>query len=283
MPEAMTEAVNEAMTEAMTEAMNGDPRVTFEQGFADAEKAATAAGKGVALLAGAVKQLQRAGSEGDLQKMRRSCERLVTILESTRLEVDNARSAWPFTPEEEEAYLRDSYAGEVIQVAAEANLQIQQLDEGLVVFPSILRILPAERAVRINRKKAPALRPSHVVKTLQAIQSRKPKASVEAFLAMLHRAYRLLAGNEYGKTVALAAIYDALTMLPGSAANYDRTDFVRDLFLLDRNGATRTKSGAVCSLPASTGTKGTKGTFSFVAPDGETVTYYGIRFTEAPE
>ncbi len=237
----------------------------------------------VGLLAGALKQLQRAGSEGDLPKLRKSCERLVTVLEATRQEVDNARSAWPFSQEDEEAYLRGPYAEEVIQVAAAANLQIQQLDEGLVVFPSILRVLPVERAVRINRKKTAAVRPSHVVKALQAIQARKPKASVEAFLAVLHRAYKLLAGKEYGKTVALAAVYDALTMLPGSTASYDHTDFVRDLFLLDRSGATRTKSGAVCSLPASTGTKAAKGTFSFVAPDGETVTYYGIRFSEAPE
>src|SRR5579863_6120739 len=177
--------------------------VTFEQGFTDAERAAVAAGRVVALLSGAVKQLQRAGAEGDLPKLRKSCERLVTVLEATRQEVDNARSAWPYSPEEEETYLRDSYAEEVIKVAAGENLQIQQLDEGLVVFPSILRILPGERAVRINRKKSAAVRPSHVVKTLQGIQARKPKASVEAFLAMLHRAYKLLAGKEYGKTVAL--------------------------------------------------------------------------------
>jgi hypothetical protein len=257
--------------------------LTFEQGFTDAERAADAAGKAVTALAGSVKQLRRAASEGDLPKIRKTCERLTAILDSTRQEVDNARGAWPFTSEQEEQYLRDSYAGEVITVAAAANLQIQQLDEGLVAFPSILRIVPAERAVRINRKKSAAVRPSHVVKTLQAIQSRKSKASVESFLSVLHRAYRLLAGKEYGKTVALAAIYDALTMLPGSTANYDRTDFVRDLFLLDRSNVTTTKSGAVCSLPASTGTKAPKGTFSFIAPNGEAVTYYGIRFSEAPE
>ena len=74
-----------------------------------------------------------------------------------------------------------------------------------------------------------------------------------------------------------------LRILPGSTASYDQTDFVRDLFLLDRSGVTRTKSGASCSLPASTGTKGAKGTFSFMAPDGETVTYYGIRFSEVSQ
>jgi hypothetical protein len=256
--------------------------VTFESGFADAERAAVAAGKVIGLLAGAMKQLHRATAEGDISKMRKSSDRLVTILESTRQEVENARSAWPFTPESEEQYLKESYAAEVIDRAKSENLQIQQRDDGLVVFPSILRIAPSDRAVKINRKKVQAVRPSTIVKELKAAQSRKPKPP-EQFLEVLHRAYRLLVGNEYGKTITLASVYDALTMLPGSTANFDQTDFVRDLFLLDRSGVNKTKSGATCSLPASTGTKGARNLFYFIAPDGETVTYYGIRFTEVAE
>jgi hypothetical protein len=257
--------------------------VTFEGGFADTERAASAAGRGVSILGEAVKQLKKAAANGDLNKMRRASDRLVTILESTRQDVLNARSAWPFSQEAEEQYLRESYPNELVSAAKADGLEIQQRDEGLVVFPSILRILPAERAVRVNRKKVQEIRPSYLLKVLKTIQSRKPKASPDFFLELLHRVYRLLVGQEYGKTVALASIYDALTLLPGSTANYDQTDFVRDLFLFDRSAVTRTKSGAICSMPASTGTKGAKGTFSFVAPDGETVTYYGIRFSEATE
>ena len=256
--------------------------MTFEAGFADAERAAVAAGKVIKLLAGAMNQLHRATADGDIYKMRKSSDRLVTILESTRQEVSNARSAWPFSPEGEEQYLRESFAAELIELARSESLQIQQRDEGLVVFPSILRIVASDRAVRINRKKVPSVRPSAIVKKLKAAQSGKTK-SPEAILEVLHRAYRLLVGTEYGKTITLASIYDALTMLPGSTANFDQTDFVRDLFLLDRSGVTKTKSGAVCSLPASTGTKTARNTYFFVAPDGETVTYYGIRFNEVPE
>lgn len=256
--------------------------MTFEQGFAEVEQAASAAGKVVGVLAGAVRQLARASSEGDISKMRKASERLATTLESARQDVLKARSAWPFSPDEEELYLRESYVTEVIDRAKAENLHIQQRDEGLLAFPSILRILPSERAVRINRKKVPAIRPSHLVKTLKAIQSRKPKATAEHLLEVFHRAYRLVVGNEYGKTVTLVSIYDALTLLPGSTAIYDQTDFVRDLFLLDRSGVTRTKSGATCSLPASTGTKKAKSAYSFIAPDGETKSYYGIRFSEVP-
>ncbi len=257
--------------------------VTFEQGFSDTERAASAAGKGIALLAAAMKQLQKAASEGDILRARKASERLVAILESTRQEVGNARSAWPFSPEAEEAYMRDQYAADLMEAAAAENMQIQKRDEGLIAFPSIVRILASERAVKLNRKKIQSVRPSHVVKLLQAIQARKPKATPEAFLEVLHRAYLLLAAGEYGKTVALSGVYEALTLLPGSTAGFDQTDFVRDLFLLDRSGVTRTKTGAICSLPASTGTKRSRGTFAFVAPDGETVTYYGINFSGRPE
>lgn len=257
--------------------------MTFEQAFADAERAASAAGKAVKLLSAVARQLEKAAAEGDLSKMRKASDRLTTVLDSTRQEVANARTAWPFTQEEEDTYMRQSYADEVINTARMENLPIQRRDEGLVVFPSILRILPGDRAVRINRKKVQAIRPSRVVKSLRDIQSRKQKGTPEALLEVLHRAYRLIVGTEYGKIVTLASIYEALTLLPGSAAGYDQTDFVRDLFLLDRSGVRTTKSGSGFSLPASTGTKSAKGTYSFVAPDGETVSYYGIRFTEAPE
>jgi hypothetical protein len=78
--------------------------MTFEAGFADTERTTTAAMKVVAILASAARQLQKAASEGDLMKIRKASERLQTALESTRQEIGNARSAWPFSPEEEEKY-----------------------------------------------------------------------------------------------------------------------------------------------------------------------------------
>jgi hypothetical protein len=257
--------------------------VTFEAGFADAERAAAATAKAVATLAATVRQLQKGALEGDLSKIRKASERLSVALESARQEVGNARSAWPFSPEEEEKYLKESFAAEVIDAVSKDGLQVQRRDEGIVVFPSILRILPTDRAVRINRAKVQGIRPTRLARVLKAIQARRPKATTEHFLEVLQRAYRLLAGADYGKTVALSSIYDTLTLLPGSNAAYDQTDFVRDLFLLDRSGIRKTRSGIVYSLPAATGTKKARGTYSFVAPDGETVTYYGIRFSEVPE
>lgn len=257
---------------------------TFEHGFADVERTATAAAKASGILGKWAKQMQKAAQDGDIAKIRKASERLSVALEAARQECANTKSAWPFTPEAEEAYLREEYERELLDVAGAEALQIRRQDERLVVYPSVLRIIPAERAVSIDRNKVPTIRPSKLVAMLKANQTKKPRFASERFLEALYRAYRLLTVKDgAGTTIPLHRIYEALTLSPGAAAEYNRSDFGRDIFLLDRSGLTQTRSGAKFSLSASTGIKGAKGKtiFLFIAPDGETVPYYGIRFTEA--
>jgi hypothetical protein len=257
--------------------------VEFESGFADTERAASVATKSVTTLVSALKQLQKAAADGELGAMRKAAERLAVVVKSVCQEVENAVTAWPFSMDSEERYMRESYVDELLERARAEGIQVQRLDDGYLVYPSVVRIIPSERTVTIDRAKVQAVRPSRLLKKLKAIQSAKPKMGPEQFLELLHRTYRILAEKQYGRTISLAAVYEALTLMPGSTATYGQTEFARDLFLLDRSGVTQTKSGAKISLPASTGTKGAKGTFSFVSLDGETVTYYGIHFLEASE
>ena len=254
---------------------------TFERGFADTERAATSAAQAAGAVLAAAKQMQKAALEGDIAKIRKASDRLESALEVARQEVANARSAWPYAPGDEEVYLRDEYERELLEVAKTEGLRIDRQDERLVAFPSVVRVVPAERAVRIDRKRVPAIRPSKLVALLKANQTKKPKFASERFLGAIYRAYRLIAGKDgIGKTVPLSSIYEAITLLPGTASEYDKSDFGRDMFLLDRSGVTHVKSGARFSLPASAGIREGRGIFSFVAPDGETITYYGIRFSE---
>lgn len=251
--------------------------MTFEEGFLKTEQSAAAANKTIATLAGVVKQLRAAASEGHIGKMRAASERLLAMLEATRKEILDASSAWPFRPDEEESYLFSSYRQEVIKAGQIHGLDLQERDEGLLAFPFLLTIVGSERAVRINRKKVLTIRPSVLIKLLKAIQSKAPRPPNQ-FLELLHRAYRLLASPEsglYGRPIALYKIYEALTILPGANTTYDEADFLRDLYLLDSSGLTKTKSGAIVSFPAATGTKGTKGTYSLVTPDGRTCVYFG--------
>ena len=255
---------------------------TFEQGFADTERSAESSVKAASTVAAIAKQLHKAARQGDIAAIRRLTERLATAAEAARQEVGNARTAWPFSPDEEEAYLRDGYEDELLDTAAAAGLRIDRRDGALVSFPSIVRILPQARALKVDRRKSPALRPSTVVEALKVNQTKKPAFATERFLETLYRSYRLIVGaSAQGSVAPLATIYESLTLLPGSAVEYGTSDFARDLYLLDRSGVSRTKSGARVSLPASTGTKTARGVLTFVAPDGQVMTYYGIRFDGA--
>lgn len=250
--------------------------MTFERGFLDVERAATAAEQASKGLLTVARQMHKAALEGDIAKMRRASERLQAALEVARQEVANARSAWPYSPEAEEAYLRDGYEQELLDAGKAEGLRIDCQDGRLVSFPSVVRILHAERAVRVDRKKVSAIRPSRLVSMLKANQTKKPRFAPERFLETLFRAYRLVAGKDgMGKTVPLSAIYEAITLLPGASSEYDKSDFGRDMFLLDRSGQTRTRSGARLALPGT----GRNVFVSFVSPEGETVSYYGISFS----
>ena len=253
--------------------------MSFEQGFADVERAAAAAEKAARTLAAAAKAMVRAAQEGDIGAIGRNAQKLGDAADAAAQETANARTAWPFSPEAEEGFLQDGYTAELLGAAETAELKMQPRDGVLVSYPFIIRILPGERAVRINKTRFPGLRPSRLVAKLKAAQNRKSRAAVQPFLEALHAAYRLVCGKDgHGGSVPLARLYRAFTMLPGS--DYSRDDFARDLFSLDRSGVTETKSGARLALPASTGTKAPGNTFVCVAPDGEVVTYYAIRFSE---
>ena len=264
---------------------------TFEQAFADTERAAASAVKAASDLLRVAKQMEKAAQEGNITGIRRTAERLTSAATVARQEMSNAAGAWPFSVDAEAEYLRQSYEAELLAVAEAEQLKIHQRDDQLICFPSILRILPTDSAVRVDRKRVSSLRPTKLVAALRRNQDKTPKFRSDRFLEALHGVYQFLAGsnqqgmlpgkNQVGIVVPLARIYALLTSLPGSSQGYDRTDFARDLYFLDTSSVNTVRSGATVSFPASTGTRSQRNTFSFVSPDGEVVTYYGIQFTEA--
>ena len=258
--------------------------IPFERGFADAERSAAAAAKAGGAIVSAAKQMQKAAQEGDIAKLRRAADRLASATDAARQDAANAKTAWPFTEEQERDYLGASYEHELLDEAARAGLTVQSRDSRLFAYPSILQVQPNDLAVRIDRKRVTSIRPSHLVQVLLKNQTRRSRYPAERFLESLYSAYRILSGKDgVGGVVLLAQVYQAFTLQPGSASEYDRSDFARDIFMLDRSGVTRTKSGHRFTLPASTGNTGAVEpiVLNFVAPDGELVTYYGLQFTES--
>lgn len=254
--------------------------MSFERGFADVERAAKGAEKASQALVALTKAVAKAAKDGDLGAIERATDRLDAAMAALRQEVSNTKTAWPMQADQVEAYMNAGFGAELLEAAEAAGLAMSERDGRYVAFPSIVRILPGDRAIRVDKKRITGIRPSRVAAMLKAEQTKKPKFQVEKFLESVYRAYRMIVSGDTGRTVLLDDILAAFTLRPGSNAEYDQSDFTRDLYALDRSDVRQTRSGARVSLPAATGTKGQKGVLSFVGPDGELVTYYGIRFEE---
>jgi hypothetical protein len=268
--------------------MNGSERqviMSFEQAFSDTEKAADSTIKSATDLARWAKSLQKEARKGNIGAIKRAASKLSEALGTLKQEVGIAVAIWPFQNEEEEAYLREYYASELREAAAEKGLDIHERDGLLISHPSILRILPSNRAVRIDKKQVSALRPSYLSGILKENQKKPPRFRSETFLKALQERYWVLAKAEpprldgHGPVIPLARIYEAFTSLPGIKREYSKIDFARDVYFLECSGKLLTTSGFRVSFPSSTGTKTKKDTFPFVGPDGQVITYYGIQFS----
>lgn len=262
---------------------------SFEQAFSDVESAADSTLRSATDLARVARQMHKAAQEGNISGISRAAQRLTSSLGTLRQEVTNATAKWPFDEEGEEQYLKDHYAEELRTAAIEKGLDLYERDGRLISYPSIVRVLPGEKAVQIDRKKVSNIRPSRLASILKENQNKRPRFKPEAFLESLYNAYRMIRGEknpgrliddrQAGLVVPLARIYEAFTLQPGSNREYDKTEFARSLYFLDKGDIRQTKSGARVTFPASTGTRSAKGTFSFVGPDGHIATYYGIQFS----
>ena len=260
----------------------------FEQAFDDAERAAASTIDSAKILARLAAQMRKAAQTGNVAAVKRTQDRLGDALTVLAQEVKSAVESWPFEEEEEERYLDDDYEAELIAAAAEQGLDIFRGDTGLIAHPSIVRILSDKRAVRIDRKQNSSIRPSHLASVLLANQEKRSRFRSGAFLQSLYNVYSDIVRGESssrlvrvsGRVVPLERVYKLLTALPGGSREYDRTDFARDLYNVEVNGPRQTRKGAAVSFPASTGTKSSKGVFSFIGPDGQRINYYGLKFTE---
>ena len=257
----------------------------WEQAFDDAERAADATLKAAQALVSEAKKMQRAARVGQVAGIRRSQGALDAALAGLRQAVAEAAGAWPFAEDDEERRLESGYARELRRAAEESGLEIQERDGQLISHPSIVRILPGQRAVRVDRTKVSTIRPSHLARLLLDNQQKRSGYKSERFLESLYRVYSELVREgrrdetalleHQGPMVKLARIYDLLVALPGIRREYDKTDFARDLYMLQAHGPERTKSGARVSFH---GTR--SASFTFVGPDGHVVNYFGVRFTE---
>ena len=250
----------------------------FEAALAAAEVAVEAAQREAAAAVRELKKARAAAAVGQVRDLRRALGAAADAAQALSGAAKEAQAAWSF---DDTAHLASgAYARELLDAAADAGLAMVEDDDRLLCYPSLLRVLPADAALEIDRRRERRLRPSVVVAALAAAQARPPKGKPEALLESLLSAYELLAAREQraDPVLRLDALWQALTMLPGSARDYSKPEFARDLYLLDQSGTVTTRSGRTLRFHASSGTRGA-GVLTTVARTGQQQRYWGVSLT----
>ncbi len=229
-----------------------------------------------------LKKAKTGAARGQLRDLRRALSAAAGLAGEAARATAGTASSYDF--DEGEHLESGGYAKELLAAAAAHNVAMFESDGRLLCYPSLIRVLPGEAAVEIDRRREKRLRPSVLAGLLAAVQARPPRFKPEPFLESLASGYDLVRAREQqrdGAVVRLADVWGVLTLLPGQQRDYTRPEFARDLYLLDSSGVTTAKSGRVLRWHASSGTRGS-GTLTTVAQTGQQQLYWGISFTERP-
>jgi len=194
-------------------------------------------------------------------------------------QLTNGKEGWDF---DEETYLSsNSFTAELLATAKQMGVNIFEQDDRLYCYPFLIRILPNERSVLIDKVRERRLRPSVLVSHLKELQNKPVRFKPEAFLECLFSAAVAARGKdrvEEGAVVPLLEVYDLLTLLPGQTKEYTRQEFARDIYLFDQSDLKRTKKGHNVNFPASTGTRSASRTITVITRRGQEKKYYGVSF-----
>jgi hypothetical protein len=250
----------------------------LEAALAATEGRVEAAQREAAAATRELKKARAAAAVGQVRDLRRALAAAVEAARSVTEAAQDAQASYAF--DEGEHLSSGAYTKELLAAAGDAGLAMVEDDDRLLCYPSLVRVLPADAALEIDRRRDRRLRPSVVVAALAAAQARPPKGKPEALLESLVSAYELLAAQE-GRpdpVLRLDALWRVLTMLPGAARDYSKPEFARDLYLLDQSGVTTTRSGRALHFHASSGTRGT-GVLTTVAKTGQQQRYWGVSFS----
>jgi len=258
----------------------------LEVALATTEERVDRALKAAAALTRELKKAKTSAARGQLRDLRRALGAASTLAgEASRSARESAES---FNVNEQDYLASGSFAKELLDEAAAQGLAMFEEDERLLCYPSLIKIMPADTAVAIDRRRERRLRPSVLVALLKEAQARPPRFKAGPFLESIATAYDLVRAHTNrggddrgGAVVRLDAIWGVLTLLPGQDREYTRPEFARDLYLLDSSGARTTKGGRVLGWHASSGTRGA-GVVTTVAQTGQRQLYWGVSFTAQP-
>lgn len=252
----------------------------LEAVLARVESEVDVAGRLAASLGRELRKARAAAAAGQVRDLRRTVESVRSLAREVLEQVDAAAASYDI--DEAELLSCGAYAKELLAAAAAADVAMFEDDDRLLCYPSIVRVLPADLALEIDRKRARGIRPSVVVEQLGKAQRAGPRFKAAPFLASVAGAYDLVVAGQRkspGAVVRLVDIYAAVTLLPGQARDYTKAEFARDLYLLDQSDTTDGPGGRRLRWAASSGTR-QAGVLTTVTRSGQQQRYWGIAFED---
>jgi hypothetical protein len=258
------------------EPRNSQDSTGLEGALGRVERDVEAGSKAVASLARELKRARAAAASGQVRELRRALDTVQAMAGDVAARVCAAATAYDV--DEVDLLASGAYAKELLAAAEAADVAMFAEDDRLLCYPSIVRVLPGDLALEIDRRRARGIRPSVVVAQLAKAQRAGPRFKPAPFLASLVGAYDLVVagqGKAPGAVVRLLDVYNALTLLPGQSRDYTRAEFARDLYLLDQSGETAGPGGRRLRWAASSGTR-QAGVLTTVAMSGQQQRYWGI-------
>ncbi len=253
----------------------------FESALDTTHASADAALKSAGTLTRELRKAKAAAAGGQVRELRRALDAAAGLAAELSGEVQRVREAYDI---DETTYLASGdYAKELLATASDAGVAMFEEDERLLCYPSIVRVVPGDSVVEIDRRRERRLRPSVLVGLLATAQQKPPKFRAEQFLESLVTGYDLVVARTGKKPDAVARLVDiwsVLTLLPGQSKEYTRPEFARDLYLLDQRGTRQARDGRMLRWHASSGTR-TAGVLTTVARTGQQQRYWGVSFSAA--
>lgn len=256
-----------------------EPAAKFESALSMAERGAEAALKSAGGLTSQLRKAKTTAGSGQVRDLRRALDAAEGLADELAAAVRDVRASLDI--DETEYLASGDYAKELLALAADRGVAMFEEDERLLCYPSIVRVVPGDSVVEIDRRRERRLRPSVLLGLLAAAQQRPPRFRAEQYLESLTGAYELViarAGAKPDAVARLTDIWSVLTLLPGQGKEYTRPEFARDLYLLDQSGVRQTKDGRTLRWHASSGTR-TAGVLTTVARSGQQQRYWGVSFT----
>lgn len=259
----------------MSEFQGGVP--SFESRLVSIERGIDSIVRNLSTASSRARKAKRAAQLGTVRDMSLVVEELAVLIASTQDAIGDVRSLCDF--DASDLIASGTYQKEFLELAEQEGLTMIESDGRILCYPTIIQLSSSDATVLLDKKKERGIRPSYLIGKLKDLSQRQVKFRAEAFVEALGFAYDLVIAEKkrrVGSVVKLQELYRVLTILP-SSRTYSKSEFARDVYLLDQSGVIQLRDGRRLTLPASALTR-SSGAMETVAKGGQVKLYAGIAF-----